>query len=229
MTKFLKSAQILFFRLLIGLLVIGGLVLLTKAEAGQGWYGSGYFINANGYIATADHVVRGSTVLTVKYKNKDYVATVINQTESGDSAIIHIPVLFTPYLLLRPVVIPGEVIFTVGYPLMPKLGDNLKVNQGYVKSRNSGGYIPLNCWSAPGNSGGPVVDQSNNVIGTLTEGEGHEGGYESYARPVSNIIKLAQQANIEIHQTHDNTGRYGLNQILSKDEDIVVIVTNQGK
>lgn len=214
-------------KLVLLLILVVLLVYLNKASAG--WSGSGYFINNQGYIATANHVVSGSTVLKVRYKNTYYIATVIGQSRLGDTAIVHIPVMFTSGLSLKTTQVPGSLVFVLGYPLPNKLGTDLKISSGIVIDKlQRSDRIPLKCWSAPGNSGGAVVDDTDTVIGTLTEGDGGEnGGLYSYARPVSYVVRLAQDAGVDINVVSVGSSHYSKSQILDRNEDVVVFIINE--
>jgi len=66
----------------------------------------------------------------------------------------------------------GESISTYGYPLFGELSDSAKITQGNINSLagigNDSRVIQFDAPTQPGNSGGPVLDSSGNVVGVVS-------------------------------------------------------------
>jgi putative serine protease PepD len=145
--------------------------------------GSGFFINANGYIMTNNHVIEaavlGNTKITVKLaNNKEYTATVVGRDTSYDLAVLKIDVTNAPALVLgnSDNVQVGDPVIAIGSPL----GLQGTVTSGIISAKNrpvttssdntagESSFIDALQTDAainPGNSGGPLVDSAGAVIG----------------------------------------------------------------
>jgi S1-C subfamily serine protease len=76
--------------------------------------------------------------------------------------------VYLPLEDLQPAPTPrlGDAVSVLGAPY----GHTLFRTDGYVAAMNLMGYIGVSASSAPGNSGGPVVDSKGRLIGLLTAG-----------------------------------------------------------
>jgi Do/DeqQ family serine protease len=167
--------------------------------------GSGVLISADGYIVTNNHVVEGTSQLTVTLNDKqDYKAKVIGTDPSTDLAVIKIEGHDFPFLTFSNSdnVHLGQWVLAIGYPL------NLSttVTSGIVSaksrsigvnSRNSStpveSFIQTDAAVNPGNSGGALVNTDGDVIGinsAIASPTGSYAGY-SYAIPSNLVQKVA--------------------------------------
>jgi serine protease Do len=167
--------------------------------------GSGVLISTDGYIVTNNHVVEGSSQLTVTLNDKtDYKAKVIGTDPSSDLAVIKIEGHDFPFLNFSNSdnVHLGQWVLAIGYPL------NLSttVTSGIVsaKSRSIGinmrnsstpveAFIQTDAAVNPGNSGGALVNTDGDVIGinsAIASPTGSYAGY-SYAIPSNLVQKVA--------------------------------------
>jgi putative serine protease PepD len=141
--------------------------------------GTGFEIDSNGNIMTAEHVVDGASTITVTFQNGSTAkATLVGSDSSTDSAVIHVNV---PASQLHPLtlgdsstVLPGQTVVAIGTPLDPDYAESMSA--GIVSAINRSITAP-NGFSIPGtiqtdaainhgNSGGPLIDvASNTVIG----------------------------------------------------------------
>ena len=150
-------------------------ILLHGANAGAASSGTGYFVNDSGHIITAAHVVDKCQKILVRGAVKPSPATLVSMDEKYDLAVIKtesrpqlVGALREPEGILR----AGEKIYLPGYP--GQQGENLNF---VVRDTNVGATdIPLNQdkyfqfsdSAEHGNSGGPLVDESGNVIGMVS-------------------------------------------------------------
>lgn len=132
--------------------------------------GSGYFVSNQGHIGTNAHVISDCGIINVVGHGRAFVVKV---DEVNDLAIIqvntqksHAVASFRPIPVRR-----GEQVYVLGFPFGALLGDNLTISEGIVSSlAGIGGdvrHFNLSAPVQPGNSGGPVLDASGAIIGTV--------------------------------------------------------------
>jgi serine protease Do len=178
---------------------VGEAVVLVRTPVGLG---SGFMIHSEGYLITNDHVIEGSTELTVvvyrqatdglrkdEYKHIRIVAT----SSLLDLALLKIepdePEEFVTVPLCDSTsLIQGEGVFAVGNPM----GLERSLSEGIValRSRLSGGqtYVQTTAALSPGNSGGPLFNMAGEVIGVNSQkivSQGAEG--LSFSIPVNQV------------------------------------------
>jgi len=166
---------------------IGEAVVQVRTPEGLG---SGFFINADGFLITNFHVIEGETQISVEvysqkngqlepktYKNVRIVA--LNKFQ--DVALLKIEDKDAPkfkYVVLGdsdPLSV-GDRVFAIGSPL----GLERTVTEGILstKTRQFQGdlYLQTTAQINPGNSGGPLFDMFGEVVGVtnmkITFGEG---------------------------------------------------------
>src|SRR6266849_6113760 len=138
--------------------------------------GSGFFITADGYAVTSNHVIKGSTSVEIRTDEGDvHKARVIGSDAVSDLAVIKVDgrrnFAHVKFAESPPQV--GDWIIAVGNPF----GLGGTVTAGIVSARGrdvekeSDSYQDLLQIDAPinkGNSGGPTFDISGNVVGVNT-------------------------------------------------------------
>ncbi|MFH0944496.1 MAG: trypsin-like peptidase domain-containing protein [Planctomycetota bacterium] len=179
---------------------VGEAVVLVRSPVGLG---SGFVIHPEGYLITNDHVIEGTTELTVivyrqatdglrkdEYKKIRIVAS----SALLDLALLKIEPDAPEVFVTVPLgdsnhVTQGEGVFAVGNPL----GLERSLSEGIValKSRllNGQTYVQTTAALSPGNSGGPLFNLSGEVIGVNSlkaVAQGAEG--LSFSIPV-NLVK----------------------------------------
>lgn len=130
--------------------------------------GSGFFV-LDGYVITNDHVVNGASKIRVlTYDRKIYGATLIAHDSVRDLALLkvdanygHLPLANSDELQV------GKKVIAIGNPL----GLSFSVTEGIISALNREGsnglrtYIQTDVSLNPGNSGGPLIDSTGEVIG----------------------------------------------------------------
>jgi hypothetical protein len=149
-------------------------VVLIVNEMTQGSTGgTGFFIDANGYIATNRHVIEDANRITVLTPDgKRLPAWVVRYSTVFDAAIIKVIGVGFPTLPLgdSDTVRQGQEVLVVGYgggfvPGMQSVAE-VTVTRGIVSAlRPAAGLIQIDAAINPGNSGGPVLNRSGEVIG----------------------------------------------------------------
>jgi len=136
----------------------------VKDESG---IGTGFFINKDGYILTCAHVISSAISISISMpaNGKDiFDAKIISCFPEKDIAILKLEnKMNTHYLKLgnSDKIISGEDVNAVGYPLGQ---EKLKITKGIISGREDTLIqtdTPLN----PGNSGGPLLNDKDEVIG----------------------------------------------------------------
>ena len=93
----------------------------------------------------------------------------------------------------------NETIYLLGYPDPERFGYYLHSTQGVFKYVDS--ELHFSIYSCPGNSGGPLLDTSNNVIGILVSGIsiGHlECSYIVQGEPIKYAIQIGLLNNVPL-------------------------------
>lgn len=185
------------------------------------WTGTGFALN-RGYIATNHHVIDGAhniKVYGVKGNfNVGYNAQVVLSDAHNDLAVIKInDSRFTsfgtiPYRVKTAMAEVGEEVFVLGYPMTSTMGEEIKLTTGVVSSRSGfQGDLSLYQTTAPiqpGNSGGPLFDNSGNLIGIVnSKHRGAENvGYAIKASYLSNLIQSGSMSGL-LPQTNSISGQ----------------------
>ncbi len=132
--------------------------------------GSGFFISAEGYIVTNNHVVEGADDIKVIMKDgRELKATLVGRDENTDIAVIKVEGSNFPFVSFENSAKPrvGDWVIAVGNPF----GLGGTATAGIVSSygRDIGDqYVDFIQIDAPinrGNSGGPTFDIYGRVIG----------------------------------------------------------------
>lgn len=166
--------------------------------------GTGFLISNDGLLATNAHVIEGGNSITVLINSHQIPATKILSDKVNDVAILKLPdsvldeIGPIPYSFRKSAQI-GESIYTIGYPLNYIMGNNFKASNGII-SANSGvaddvRYYQITAPIQPGNSGGPLFDQSGNVIG-ITSARLNEGAAGSKTENVNYAVKIDYLINL---------------------------------
>jgi S1-C subfamily serine protease len=156
-------------------------VRTTSFGGGEG-EASGVIFDREGLILTNNHVVEGSTSVTVSFNDDRHseplAATVVGTAPERDLAVIRVqaddlePVLLARSSALR----LGDAVIAIGFPL--NLGGPT-VTTGIVsgldrtiEGRNGDltGLLQTDAAINPGNSGGPLVDRAGRLVGINTAG-----------------------------------------------------------
>ena len=135
--------------------------------------GSGFVIDARGFVITNAHVVQEHSTVTAKFVDgAEYTGTVVGRDEEIDLACIRIPVSDTRPLSPLPLgdsdAAPvGEDVLAMGYPLADILGGSPTVTRGIISGKKWN-ELQTDAAINPGNSGGPLIDPHGFVIGVNT-------------------------------------------------------------
>lgn len=135
--------------------------------------GSGFFISADGYIVTNNHVVENAKEIKVVLKDeRELTATVVGRDEGTDLAVLKVQGSGFPYVNFENAAKPrvGDWVITVGNPF--GLGGTATSGIISAYGRDIGetfvDFIQIDAPINRGNSGGPTFDVYGRVIGVNT-------------------------------------------------------------
>src|SRR5438445_185050 len=136
--------------------------------------GSGFVLNANGFIVTNNHVVENATGIQVKLDDgRELPAKVVGRDSKTDLALLKVDATGLPVIPLgdSTALQVGEPVMAIGNPF----GLEQTVTTGIVSATGrvigSGPYdnfIQTDASINPGNSGGPLINARGEVIGINT-------------------------------------------------------------
>lgn len=138
-------------------------------------HGTGFSVG-QGYILTAQHVVRNATRVLVGQGPGKWVAAEVVKTDAVlDLALLRTPLNLPGARIARSASVPvGLEIFVVGYPQPSIQGMSLKITQGLINGHSrtqppgtDKGYFQISAEVSRGNSGGPLIGSDGSVIGMV--------------------------------------------------------------
>ncbi len=139
--------------------------------------GTGYVYDKSGHIITAEHVVDGASKITVRFGDGSTAkATLVGSDASTDTAVVKVDVASSKLIPLAladsATVQPGEGVVAIGSPfgysesitagIVSAVNRTIKAPNGYSISNTIQTDAAIN----HGNSGGPLIDDTGEVIGT---------------------------------------------------------------
>lgn len=139
--------------------------------------GTGFYVSSLGHVITNNHVIEGCVRNTIQVKGDvPMEAVVLARNETVDLALLktaRTPMTFASFRRGRPVR-QGEEIVVYGFPLSFELSSQGNITNGLVAALSGiGDTLDRLQISAPvqgGNSGGPVMDRSGNVVAVIVSG-----------------------------------------------------------
>ena len=180
-------------------------------SSGQCGYGSGVIVSATGVIVSNAHVLgTDSASATVKLANGDVYreVTLLETNEEHDLSVLKVRAVDLPHMELAnsDSLQVGAIVYALGNPRHLEA----TFSQGMVSSIRRGEelapafagerLIQFTAPISPGNSGGPLIDETGRVIGLVTMGRG-DGQNLNFAVP-SNYIRamLAEPRQTSVRQ-----------------------------
>ena len=132
------------------------------------------FVVADGRLITNNHVVEGCGRMVARNAaGAEQPAPVLATDRVRDLALLSVPASFGPPLTFRssPDVRRGETVVTYGFPLFGLLSKGPTLTTGDVSAlsglRDNQSNFQISAPVQPGNSGGPLLDSSGNVVGVI--------------------------------------------------------------
>jgi len=140
----------------------------NRAVTGEG---AGFFVSADGYVVTANHVVQDAKSVKITMDDgTTYPATVVGTDAATDVAVLKVDAnrTFTYVQFADTMPRVGDWVVAIGNPY--GLGETATAGIVSALARNIGdrtydGYLQIDAPINEGNSGGPTFDVHGNVVG----------------------------------------------------------------
>jgi hypothetical protein len=136
--------------------------------------GTGFAISRSTHIVTNAHVVARCEALRVHFGSQVAYASVLALDEGEDLAVLQTQLVLPKIIAVRgsPALRLGESVVAFGFPLTGSLSMEGNLTTGNVSALAGLGddpkYLQITAPVQPGNSGGPLLDESGNLIGVIT-------------------------------------------------------------
>lgn len=136
--------------------------------------GSGFVVSSSGHVVTNQHVVDGcigeiqgnlSGEAPIKLR-------LVSSDETNDLALLQAPGPFKDFAAIKATAAhSGESVVAIGYPFHGLLTSDFTVTTGIISSLsgvlNDTRFLQISAAVQPGNSGGPLLASSGDVIGVV--------------------------------------------------------------
>jgi S1-C subfamily serine protease len=161
--------------------------------------GSGFFVSTDGDLLTNSHVVEGCLTAQLRFAGSPPQEGQVRAADKGsDLALIHTGLRPVVAAALRADAVVGESVEVYGFPLSDTLSRSGSFTVGNVSAAAGAGddarTLQTSAPVQPGNSGGPLLDQSGAVVGVVQAT--FDPGFEPGA-PTQNV-NFAIKASVAI-------------------------------
>lgn len=176
--------------------------ILAYSSLSDNGQGSGVVLTSDGYIVTNKHVVGSATSFTVVFSDD----TTEEATVIGTDNLTDIAVLKVNRTNLKPIDIAqnpslkvGQIVYAIGNPYgysWSFTDGSISGLERMVSTSSSSSVIPnmiqTNALVNPGNSGGPLLSSSGEMIGLISSIYSTSGSAEgiSFALPVETVVDV---------------------------------------
>jgi S1-C subfamily serine protease len=170
------------------------LIVISNSAGQETALGSGFLVSADGEIVTNYHVIKDAHSATVKLSNGAFfpVSGVLAAEADKDLAVIKVNGKNLPFLAIGDIdkLHIGDHVVAIGSPL----GLEGTVSDGIVsavRDVDSKKWIQTTAPASHGNSGGPLLDMNNHVVGVVAMGVNPELGQNlNFAIPSSEVTAI---------------------------------------
>ncbi len=151
---------------------------VVTVQSGVG-SGSGFYIDAGGYLLTNQHVVGDNRYVKVRLATgRDVVGEVLRSDKARDVALLKTEsVSLRAFALASQAPSVGDAVFVIGSPFGDRFASSL--TKGVLSGTptfDQRKYLQSDTKVLPGNSGGPLIRRDGAVIGIVSGGYGEGAG-----------------------------------------------------
>ena len=147
--------------------------------------GTGFAVSNDGFLVTNNHVIEGCQEVKVHAQTETVKAQIVSKDDINDLALLKSEFMPKTVFSVRnknPQLL--QEIYVAGYPFGNAVSSSVKVTKGIVSSLSGIGdnfsQIQIDAALQPGNSGGPILDDSGQVIGVAVAKLDLETSLESF-------------------------------------------------
>jgi len=181
---------------------------ITSASKFKG-NGSGFLINASGYIATNYHVIESASEIFTEFDDRDYKCKLIAIDKENDLAILKV-IDKNNFLVYNSLnsnnTETGSDIFVLGFPYaLSLLGNEIKLTDGLISSQTGfqgqSKTYQISAPIQPGNSGGPLFNSDGDIVGIVSS-KFTAGENVGYAIKSKYLLDLLVKNNISFNRNN---------------------------
>jgi S1-C subfamily serine protease len=171
--------------------------------------GSGFAATSDGYIVTNEHVIDGCNQVYLIYQERLKRAKVLLEDAAADVAILKINGNTPAYIKGSEADLTlGMEVLAAGFPLQDMLGSAIKITDGIISSDSvSHGMFQHSAPTQPGNSGGPLISRTGEVVGIVTAvlnpGADYNPQNVNFAVPTRVIQERLNRVNVSWELTNN--------------------------
>ena len=198
--------------------------------------GTGFVVNKH-YVVTAEHVLEDCNAVSIVHGHREIDAQTAARDTSNDLGLLRLnkPLLYTAKLRGGKPIRLGERISNYGYPLFGEISTSATITEGNINNLSGAGNdsttIQFDAPTQPGNSGGPLLDSSGNVVGVAikilskkyADTTGHIAQNVNFAVKSSIVEGFLRSHNIPFDKAN-STEKLELPDIAEKAETFTVLV-----
>ena len=136
--------------------------------------GTGFLVSTNGHVVTNQHVVEGCVgdIQGSLTGEAPVTLRVVSSDETNDLALLQAPGTFKDIAVIKDKAVrSGDSVVAIGYPFHGLLTSDFTVTTGIVSSLsgilNDTRFLQISAAVQPGNSGGPLLASSGDVVGVV--------------------------------------------------------------
>jgi S1-C subfamily serine protease len=134
--------------------------------------GTGYFVTNSGHVVTNHHVVNGcSTIAVFSGDQPAAEGRLVGSDETNDLAVLKTDLKPPKVASIRIGARLGDPVAVFGYPLSQVLASSGNFTLGNITAlaglRDDARHLQISAPVQAGNSGGPLLDASGNLVGTI--------------------------------------------------------------
>jgi len=136
--------------------------------------GTGFVVSANGHVVTNQHVIDGCVgdIQGSLTGEAAVMLRVVSSDETNDLALLQAPGTFKDIAVIKDKAVrSGDSVVAIGYPFHGLLTSDFTVTTGIVSSLsgilNDTRFLQISAAVQPGNSGGPLLASSGEVVGVV--------------------------------------------------------------
>jgi S1-C subfamily serine protease len=136
--------------------------------------GTCFAVASDGWLVTAEHVIKDKVSLEVQIGSAAVAATVVARDHEGDLALLRVGVPTPDFLVIDPIwkTEIGKEVYSLGFPAVGFLSQDIRYNNGTVSAERAlEGNLHLfqiSVPAQPGNSGGPLLSKtSGGLVGVI--------------------------------------------------------------